>query len=639
MKLTPNRLESFKHSFESISQLTGEEFFRGLSENIGNALQADAVWVTEYHKEQKSMSTKAFWHLGHFVDNISYLIEATPCERVIKSSALVHYSENIKDLFPDDHKMLEKFNGESYIGAPLHDAKGNIIGSLAFLHSKPVALTDDVALIVKIVKPRAESELYRLRRELELKNRENQLRGLINGVQDLLINLNEKGQIEMLNATAESWLGISISPDSKKQPIAPFLAEASRTKLLMLTETLDKYDRQDRYVWIPGELEMISVNNDRFLVEGTLSHYKLDDETYYTLVLRNREDRTGGQDKIKQLIHQTEHLQEELEGIKYSCQLTGESKCMKRLLQNVYMVAHTDATVLITGETGTGKELVAQHIHQTSRRKEKPLVTVNCGAIPATLIESEFFGHAKGAFTGASSERKGRFQLADGGTIFLDEIGELPLDLQVKLLRVIQEGEFEPVGSSKTLKVDVRIIAATHRNLIELCKGNKFREDLYYRLNVFPIEVPPLRERGDDVIIIANKFIERFSIRNKKKLAPLSEAQMNLLRTYSWPGNIRELQNIIERAAILAQAGVLELTATLSASSASKKAVMEVDDYNDDRILTKEELIEFEKRNIIRALKAANWKVSGKSGAAALLNMVPSTLSSRIGALGIKIRG
>jgi formate hydrogenlyase transcriptional activator len=266
-------------------------------------------------------------------------------------------------------------------------------------------------------------------------------------------------------------------------------------------------------------------------------------------------------------------------------------------------------------------------------------VTVNCGAIPATLIESEFFGHAKGAFTGASSERKGRFQLADGGTIFLDEIGELPLDLQVKLLRVIQEGEFEPVGSSKTLKVDVRIIAATHRNLIELCKGNKFREDLYYRLNVFPIEVPPLRERGDDVIIIANKFIERFSIRNKKKLAPLSEAQMNLLRTYSWPGNIRELQNIIERAAILAQAGVLELTATLSASSASKNAVLEVDGYNDDRILTKEELMEFEKRNIIRALKAANWKVSGKSGAAALLNMVPSTLSSRIGALGIKIRG
>jgi formate hydrogenlyase transcriptional activator len=301
------------------------------------------------------------------------------------------------------------------------------------------------------------------------------------------------------------------------------------------------------------------------------------------------------------------------------------------------MVANTDATVLITGETGTGKELVAQHLHQTSKRKEKPLVTVNCGAIPATLIESEFFGHAKGAFTGASAERKGRFQLADGGTIFLDEIGELPLDLQVKLLRVIQEGEFEPVGSSKTIKVNVRIIAATHRNLLELCKDNKFREDLYYRLNVFPIEVPPLRERGDDVIIIANKFIEKFSIRNKMKLSPLTEVQMNLLRSHSWPGNIRELQNIVERAAILAESGVLDLSAMLAGTAATKKTSNNFDD--DDRILTKEEFVEFEKRNIIKALKAANWKVSGKSGAAAILNMIPSTLSSRIGALGIKMPG
>jgi transcriptional regulator with GAF, ATPase, and Fis domain len=637
MKLTSQRLESFKDAFESISLLTGEDFFRALIGTIGDALQADAVWLTEFHKEQNSMTTKSFWHQGHYLDNFTYLIEATPCEQVIKSSDLVHYSDSIRDLFPDDHKMLEKFESESYIGAPLHDTKGDVIGSIAFLHSKPIPVTDDVTLVLKIVKSRAESELYRLRRELELRNREYQLRGLINGMQDLLINLNKKGQIEMLNATAESWLGISVCTSEKKQSIAHFLAEASRTKLLMLTETLDKYNREDRYVWIPGELEMISANDDRFLVEGTLSQYKLDEDTYYTLVLRSREDRPEGDEKIKQLIHQTEHWREELEGIKYSCQLTGESKVMKRLLQNVYMVANTDATVLITGETGTGKELVAQHLHQTSKRKEKPLVTVNCGAIPATLIESEFFGHAKGAFTGASAERKGRFQLADGGTIFLDEIGELPLDLQVKLLRVIQEGEFEPVGSSKTIKVNVRIIAATHRNLLELCKDNKFREDLYYRLNVFPIEVPPLRERGDDVIIIANKFIEKFSIRNKMKLSPLTEVQMNLLRSHSWPGNIRELQNIVERAAILAESGVLDLSAMLAGTAATKKTSNNFDD--DDRILTKEEFVEFEKRNIIKALKAANWKVSGKSGAAAILNMIPSTLSSRIGALGIKMPG
>jgi transcriptional regulator with GAF, ATPase, and Fis domain len=636
MKLSSSLLESFKDSFESISLLTGQEFFKELVGKIGETLHADAIWVTEYHKEQNSMTTKSFWHKGHFLDNITYLIEATPCERVIKSSDVVHYSHSIRELFPHDHKMLETFNAESYMGAPLHDAKGQIIGSIAFLHSKPIADIESVATLLKVVKSRSESELYRLRKEFELINREHQLRGLINGVKDLLINLNEKGQIEMLNATAESWLGVSANAQDKKRPIASFLTEGSRAKLLMLTETLDKYERADRYVWIPGELEMISTNQDIFFVEGTLSQYKLDDETYYTLVLRNREDRSGTDDKIKELIHQTEHLQEELEGIKYSCQLTGESKGMKRLLQNVYMVAHTDATVLITGETGTGKELVAQHIHQTSKRKDKPLVTVNCGAIPASLIESEFFGHAKGAFTGASSERKGRFQLADGGTIFLDEIGELPLDLQVKLLRVIQEGEFEPVGSSKTLKVNVRIIAATHRNLLELCGDNKFREDLYYRLNVFPIEVPPLRERGDDVIIIANKFIEKFSIRNKRKLSALDEVQMNLLRSYSWPGNIRELQNIIERAAILAVSGTLDISTTIAGVSATlKKPARDIND--DERILTKEELIEFEKRNILKALKATNWKVSGKSGAAALLNMIPSTLSSRIGALGIKM--
>ena len=638
MKLSPNTLESFKYSFDSISLLTGEEFFRAMIAKMGETLLADAIWVTEYHREQNSMTTKSFWHKGHFLDNFSYLIEATPCERVIKSSQLVHYSDSIKDLFPGDHKMLQTFNAESYVGAPLHGVKGQIIGSIAILYSQPVAMVDDVTLVLKIVKSRAESELYRVKREFELTNREYQLRGVINGVKDLLINLNEKGQIEMLNATAESWLGFSVTTHEKKQPIAPFLTEASRSKLLMLTATLDKYERADHYVWIPGELEMISTNRDMFRVEGTLSQYKLDDDTYYTLVLRNREDRSGADEKIKDLIHQTEHLQEELEGIKYTSQLTGESKGMKRLLQNVYLVAHTDATVLITGETGTGKELVAQHIHQTSGRKDKPLVTVNCGAIPATLIESEFFGHAKGAFTGAGAERKGRFQMADGGTIFLDEIGELPLDLQVKLLRVIQEGEFEPVGSSKTIKVNVRILAATHRNLLELCNENKFREDLYYRLNVFPIEVPPLRERGDDVIIIANKFMEKFSIRNRKKLSPLNEAQMNLLRSYSWPGNIRELQNIVERAAILAESGVLDINATLPGTGLTVNKLPR-DTDGDERILTKEELIEFEKRNIIKALRAANWKVSGKAGAAALLNMIPSTLSSRIGALGIKMPG
>jgi formate hydrogenlyase transcriptional activator len=470
-----------------------------------------------------------------------------------------------------------------------------------------------------------------LRREKEILQRENQLRGLINGVQDLLINLDHRGKIVMLNAVAETTLEIESQQNGLH--ISQFLTDNSKSKLLSLIEKLGLHS-DENYLWIPDCLEIKPPTADGFKAEGTLSRYELDEKIYYTLVLRNQDDKAEANDRIKQLVDETEYLRVELEEIKEANQLVGESNAMKRLLQNVYMVAHTDATVLINGETGTGKELVARHIHQISARKNKPMVAVNCGAIPASLMESEFFGHAKGAFTGATAERKGRFQLADGGTIFLDEIGELPLDLQVKLLRVIQEGELEPVGSSKTIKVDVRIIAATHRNLFELIKENKFREDLYYRLNVFPIEVPPLRERNDDVILIANTFINKFGKRNNKKIAPLSDLQKVLLKSYAWPGNIRELQNIIERSVILSVNGVLDINTTLGIPLPPPVTITVP---QEERILTKDELIEFEKQNIIRALKATNWKVSGKDGAAALLHMVPSTLSSRITALGIKM--
>ena len=350
--------------------------------------------------------------------------------------------------------------------------------------------------------------------------------------------------------------------DSNQQGfhISQFLSDASKSKLLSLIENLGGKNEDENDQCVLDYLEFKPHAAPHFKALGTLSKYELDDKVYYTLVLRNQDDKAESSERLRQLVDQTEYLRVELQEIKESNQLIGESHAMKRLLQNIYMVAHTDATVLINGETGTGKELVAQHIHQISNRKNKPMVCVNCGAIPASLIESEFFGHSKGAFTGATAERKGRFQLADGGTIFLDEIGELPLDLQVKLLRVIQEGELEPVGSSKTIKVDVRIIAATHRNLFELIKENKFREDLYYRLNVFPIEVPSLRSRNDDVVLIANSLIDKFAKRNAKKIIPLREDQKYLLKSYSWPGNIRELQNIIERAVILAVNGKLDLS-------------------------------------------------------------------------------
>lgn len=626
-----NPLSAFKNSFESISLLTGEEFFRQLMRSIRNTLQVDAVWIAELDKGQNSMTTLSFVHGDHFLPSFTYLLDNTPCEKVINSARVIHYAERLQELFPLDHKMLSKFNGESYVGASLHDTNGEVIGNVAILNGKPLPVTDDIDIILTIIKSRAEAELQRLKREREILNRESQLRGLINGVQDLLINLDHHGRIVMLNSEAESSLGID--PNDTNVHISKFLSDGSKSKLLSLIEKIENKNNKESYLWIPEYLEIKSSKGD-FKAEGTLSCYELDEKIYYTLVLRNQDEKAEHDDRIKQLLEETEYLRVELGDIKESNQLVGESKPMKRLLQNVYMVAHTDATVLINGETGTGKELVARHIHQASPRKNKPMVAINCGAIPPALIESELFGHVKGSFTGATAERKGRFQMADGGTIFLDEIGELSLELQVKLLRVIQESEFEPVGSSKTIKVDIRIIAATHRNLFELIKENKFREDLYYRLNVFPIEVPPLRERGEDMILIANTFIQKFSKRINKKINPLSEDQKSLLKSYAWPGNIRELQNVIERSVILASDGSLDMQGMLGGAKPSKTIQTSSEE---ERILTKDELLEFEKQNIIRALKATNWKVSGKDGAANLLQMVPSTLSSRIAALNIKM--
>jgi transcriptional regulator with GAF, ATPase, and Fis domain len=310
---------------------------------------------------------------------------------------------------------------------------------------------------------------------------------------------------------------------------------------------------------------------------------------------------------------------------------------MLELLHDVKQVADTNATVLLQGETGTGKELIAGAIHDSSYRSKKALIKVNCAAIPATLIESEFFGHVKGAFTGATGERQGRFALADGGTIFLDEIAELPIDLQSKLLRILQEGEFEPVGGANTVKVDVRVIAATNRDLSKMVREGTFREDLYFRLNVFPLQIPPLREREDDIVLLANAFIENYSKRMGRTVEPLSRECIRLLKSYDWPGNVRELQNIIERAVITSRNGRLNLERALpemfarenSSSPTSRKII-------DDQIHTVDELRELERNNLIKALEKSQWRVSGAEGAARLLGMKPTTLSSRLKALGIR---
>jgi PAS domain S-box-containing protein len=328
--------------------------------------------------------------------------------------------------------------------------------------------------------------------------------------------------------------------------------------------------------------------------------------------------------KLKdQLEEETIYLREEIKLNSNFEEIISRSDQFKKVLKQVEQVAATDTTVLIQGETGTGKELIARALHNNSDRSNRSLVTVNCAALPSEMIESELFGHEKGAFTGAYTKKTGRFELAHQGTIFLDEIGEMPMNLQTKILRVLQEGEFQRLGSSETIHVDTRVIAATNRDLEKAINKGEFREDLYYRLNVFPIQVPSLRERKEDIPLLINHFIKKYAAKTGRQIKETSQKVMDRLMEYDWPGNIRELENIIERAVILSNNGRITIGSWIPEN---KKMVQKT-------ILTLEEN---ERQHILKALKATNWRVSGEKGAAKLLDMKRTTLEARMKKLGIK---
>src|SRR5215467_1852179 len=308
-------------------------------------------------------------------------------------------------------------------------------------------------------------------------------------------------------------------------------------------------------------------------------------------------------------------------------QIVGRSAALRRVLRQVEVVAPTDSGVMIRGETGTGKELIAQAIHNRSSRRDRPFVKVNCAAIPSGLLESELFGHEKGAFTGAIMRKPGRFEVADKGTLFLDEVGDIPLELQSKLLRVLQEREFERLGSTRTQQVDVRVIAATHRDLKQMVEEGTFRNDLYYRLHVFPLTVPPLRERREDIPLIVRHFVHKYSQRMNRNIVTIPARTMEALVDYSWPGNVRELQNFIERAVILSPGAALrapldELKQETTQASTTSLSTLE----------------EMEREHVLRALREAKWVTGGPNGAAARLGMKRTTLAYRIRKLGIPVR-
>ncbi len=622
--------EALKAILAGTSRETGRDFFRALVKTLAEALHTTGAWVTRLDEGARELDSFALWINGGFVDTYRYAIEGTPCEDVIGACRRVHVPENVIELYPKDAD-LRPFKAVSYLGVPLVDHEDRVVGNLAVIDSRPMPEDPKALAIIDIFAARAAAEVARLRVEDELRDRERELQGLLDSAHDAIVQLDDAYRIVRANRATEKTF--RLKPDRLGgTDFLKLLGEDAAKRFRRYAESLGD-GAAPQSTWVSGGLEARRGDGTPFPAEASLARFVSGGKRFVTVILRDVNDRLEAERRISSLQRETEALRDELRAVEGGGEILGGAPCLLAMLDDIAQVAPTDATVLIQGETGTGKELVARAIHTAGKRRDRALVKVNCGAIPATLIESELFGHEKGAFTGATARRDGRFLAADGGTLFLDEIGELPLELQVKLLRVLQEGEFEPVGSSRTQKVDVRVIAATNRDLEKEVEAGHFRADLFYRLNVFPLRVPPLRERKEDIGVLAAAFVERVAAKVGRKVEPLGDADVRRLQACDWPGNIRELQNTIERGVITARDGKIDLERALPGAAPREP---ERSEGSDAPIRTAKEMEQLERENLIRALEAANWKVAGDDGAAARLGLKPSTLNSRLRALGIE---
>jgi PAS domain S-box-containing protein len=627
-----NRPEALiRYLLEGTSSQTGQAFLRALVRSAALAMDVAGVWVTEYLSKRKVLRSVAFWMNGQYVEDYEYNIEGTPCEVVIEERRLVHYPDRIIELFPNDPD-LTALNAVSYAGVPFFRSDGTVLGHFSALDTKSIDLQPDLEAVFRIFADRAAAELNRLCVESAIRESELRFSGLFESAMDSIIEMDGQFRIQRANSSAASLFGLP-ADELINSKLTALLTPASAQKLANVAFALEPQNRQ--FAWVSGGLDAARSDGTTLAAEASVSRFDLPGGCRYSLILRNVQDQIAAENRLRELELETAYLLTEIAEHQNGGEIIGNSQPIRAVVNAVHQVAPTPATVLISGETGTGKELVARAIHQVSDRSARPFVRINCGAIPAALCESEFFGHERGAFTGAAARRTGRFELAHRGTIFLDEVGELPLELQPKLLRVLQEGEFEPVGSSQTRRVDVRVIAATNRDLAADVKTGRFREDLYYRLHVFPIAVPPLRERSSDVELLAQRFIERYCARSGKANLELTADCRRRLRSYHWPGNVRELENVIERAVIIARDARLSLRDILPLHSAHPVR-QRIHSADGGVLNTKDELRTLERETLIRALQQSNWKVAGAQGAARKLGIPPSTLSSRMKALRIQ---
>ncbi|RIK57062.1 MAG: Fis family transcriptional regulator [Nitrospira sp.] len=604
---------------EGVEAKVGEQFFPALVQQLAKALQVTYAFVSEFCVDRTRVRTLAFWAGDHFEKNFEYAIAGTPCEKVL-AGELYHCADHVADHFPQDKKGLEELGVQSYLAIPVTSMNGTVLGHLAVMDRKPMELEQLDLSVFKLFGARAGAEMERSHMEARLKENEEHLRDLFDEAP--IAYVHEGLDTRFIRANRAAMKSLGITPDQVEgtygRTFIPDTPEAQRR----LKEALESIGCGTDTSGVV--LELRRKDNGKPLWIQWWS--KPDPSgTYTRTMFIDITERVLMEQEKARLEAANIYLQEEIKTEHNFEEIIGTSVPIKRVLQAIEKVAATEATVLITGETGTGKELIARAIHHLSNRKDCVLVKVNCAAIPAGLIESELFGHEKGAFTGALARKVGRFELGDRATIFLDEIGEIPLDLQTKLLRVLQEGEFERLGSTKTLKVNVRVIAATNRDLEKEVREGRFRSDLFYRLNVFPIQLPALRDRKQDIPLLVSYFVKKYSSAMGKKVESVPASSMELLKNYPWPGNIRELEHGIERAVILSQNATLDFGDWMSKGSTPAAPLPGSATLED-----------VERAHILDVLARTNWRVSGDKGAAKVLGLNPTTLEARMKKLGIQ---
>ncbi len=607
-----------------VASVTGEQFFRELVRNVAVAFGARYSFVAEFRPDGASVRTLAYWGGDEFLDNVEFGLAGTPCEDVI-GGKFTHHAEHASALFPQDTGLRE-LGVESYVGVPLLASDETVLGHLALLHTEPLKLDTALISTLRVIASRACMELERLRAQTRLRDSEQRLATVVGSAMDAIITIDDTSSVTLFNVAAEAMFRCTADA-ALGRTFDQFLTTRFQAVFEDYLDDMRQSEAQTRPLWVPGGLSAVRADGDEFPIEATISPLQLSGRRFFTLILRDVNDRTEAERTLARLHSEKTYLQQELRARDQFEEIIGESPCMQKVFDYLAQVAPTDSTVLISGETGTGKELIARAIHQSSARRDRLLVNMNCAALPRELVESEMFGHEKGAFTGAVQQKKGRFELADGGSLFLDEIGELSLEAQSKLLRVLQEQEIERVGGTESIRVDVRVIAATNRDLAEMVSEGSFRSDLFYRLNVFPIQMPPLRERSTDIAKLAESFLSKYARLFGKPLRGFSDESMARLKSYAWPGNVRELQNVIERAAILARDEILDIDPTLDSR------------LSHDPDSTGRTLEEVERAHIVAVLESTGGVIEGARGAAKILNLHPNTLRSRMSKLGIKKAG